>query len=78
VAKKKLAFNKYPLICELEARHGVDIGATYVNENAGKTFCANIAESRRKACVKWSILPNSIQSLWTAQLMWQMLTMKFS
>jgi len=32
-----------------EARHGVDIGAAYVNENAGKTFCAYIAESRRKA-----------------------------
>ena len=49
VAKNKLAFNKYPLLCELEARHGVDIGAAYVNENAGKTFCAYIAESRRKA-----------------------------
>ena len=32
-----------------EACHGVDIGAAYVNESAGKTFCAYIAESRRKA-----------------------------
>ena len=48
VATEKLAFSKYPSICELETRHGVDVGATYTNENAGKTFCHFIAESQRE------------------------------
>ena len=46
VANHKLAFNKYTAICNLESRHGVDIGTSYVNENAGKTFCKFIAETR--------------------------------
>ena len=29
VATEKLAFSKYPSICELETRHGVDVGATF-------------------------------------------------
>ena len=29
---------KYPHICELEACHGVSVGTSYVNENAGKEF----------------------------------------
>lgn len=48
VATEKLAFSKYPSICKLERRHGVDVGATYTNENAGKTFCHFIAESQRE------------------------------
>ena len=46
VANHKLAFNKYTAICNLESRHGVNIGTSYVNENAGKTFCKFIAETR--------------------------------
>ena len=46
VANSKLAFSKYAAICKLETRHGVDIGTSYVNENAGKTFCKYIAEAR--------------------------------
>lgn len=46
VANNKLAFSKYTAICKLEARHGVDIGTSYVNENAGKNFCKYIAEAR--------------------------------
>ena len=45
-ANSKLAFSKYAAICKLETRHGVDIGTSYVNENAGKTFCKYIAEAR--------------------------------
>ncbi len=48
VATEKLSFNKYSKICELEAHHGVNIGSTYVNEVAGKTFCHYIAETKRK------------------------------
>jgi len=42
----KLDFSKYTAIFNLESRHGVDIGTSYVNENAGKTFCKFIAEAR--------------------------------
>ena len=31
IAVKKLSFNKYPVLCELEARHGVNVGAEYTN-----------------------------------------------
>ena len=52
VATEKLAFTKYPRICELEAHHGVDMGTSYTNEVAGKTFCHYIAESRREDLTK--------------------------
>ena len=38
---------KYPHICELEARHGVSVGTSYVNESAGKEFIHYIGISRR-------------------------------
>ena len=47
VATEKLAFSKYPQICSLEAHHGVDVGTSYTNEAACKTFCHYIAESKR-------------------------------
>ena len=46
-ATQKLAYSKYPDICELEKRHGVNIGTTYLNNNACKTFCKFIAESKK-------------------------------
>ena len=52
VATEKLAFSKYPSICELEAHHGVNIGSSYTNEVAGKTFCHYIAKSRREDLLK--------------------------
>ena len=51
IATEKLAFNKYPQICALEAHHGV-VGTAYTNEVAGKTFCPYIAESRREELLK--------------------------
>ena len=39
---------KHPKICEPETRHGVNIGTTFVSENAGKDFMYYIAESRRR------------------------------
>ena len=47
VATGKLSYLKYPQICELERHHGVDLGTSYNNESAGKTFVHYIAESRR-------------------------------
>ena len=46
VATEKLPFVKYPSICELEQRHGVDIGTTYENWKAGASFIHYIAEAR--------------------------------
>jgi len=48
VATEQLAFHKYPKMCELEARHGVNLGNSYLNENAGKEFVHYIAESKRQ------------------------------
>jgi len=45
-ANHKLSYSKYTAICNLELHHGVDIGSSYVNENAGKTFRKFIAEAR--------------------------------
>ena len=47
VATQKLAYSKYPAICDVEKRHDVNIGSTYLNSNACKTFCKFIAESKR-------------------------------
>ena len=52
VATEKHAFSKYSNICELEAQHGVNIGSSYTNEVAGKTFCHYIAKSRREDLLK--------------------------
>ena len=47
VATEKMSFTKYPRICELERHHDVDLGVSYTNEHAGKTFVHFIAESKR-------------------------------
>ena len=31
VTKEQLSLTKYPRLCELEARHGVDLGGDYLN-----------------------------------------------
>ncbi len=48
VATEQLAYRKYPRICELEARLGVNLGSSYLHENAGKEFVHYIAESNRQ------------------------------
>ena len=47
VAKQRLAFANYPALCQLESKHDVEVGTTYHNVNAGKTFCHFIAEFMR-------------------------------
>ena len=42
---------KYPSICELEKKHGVDIGVAYTNERSGRVFVHYIAEARRREIV---------------------------
>ena len=48
IATEKLSFKKYPKLCELETKHGVDIGTTYTNEVAGRTFVHYIGEAKRR------------------------------
>ena len=55
-ATQRLAFTKYVALCGLEARHGVNVGTSYRNENAGKTLCYFIAQSRWEFL--WSSLGN--------------------
>ena len=55
VAKEKMSFRKYPSICALEARHGVDLGTNYVTAAYGKQFTHYIAQSLRnnfKSCIQ--------------------------
>ena len=49
VAKEKISFRKYPQLCELQTKHGIDIGKTsYTNETSAKTFIHFIAEAQRQ------------------------------
>ena len=45
IANEKLAFTK---ICELEERHGVDLGAGYKNDHARATFISFIAKEQQE------------------------------
>ena len=46
-----MLFFKYPIICKLEIKHGVDIGVSYINERSGKTFVHYIAEKTDKRSI---------------------------
>jgi hypothetical protein len=48
VATENLPYTKYQKLCELETRHGVCVGTSYVNKNTEKEFVHYIAESRRQ------------------------------
>lgn len=48
VAREKLSFRKYPAICELEAKHGIDLGTNYRTQTAGSSFVHYSAEAIRE------------------------------
>ena len=48
VATENLPFTKYTRICALEAHHGVQLGPSYISENAGKEMIHYIAETRKQ------------------------------
>ena len=52
VTIEKLSFRKYSRICDLESRHGVDLGTSYRNDVACKTFTGYIAEARRQEIIQ--------------------------
>ena len=39
ITTQKLVFTKYTALSELEARYGVNLGTSYVNQNVGKSIC---------------------------------------
>ena len=47
LAMEKISFRKFPSFCELEARHGVNIGSSYTTETAARSFIHFIAETKR-------------------------------
>ena len=49
LAQEKLSFRKYSSICELEERHGVQLGST---EKAAKSFSHYIAQCQRQQLVE--------------------------
>ena len=51
-ATEKIDFTKYPKICELEVKHGVQLGSSYLNMESGKTFTHYIAESKREELIR--------------------------
>ena len=48
VATEKLPLAKYPKLCELEKRHAVHLGHSYLNENSCKEFISYIASSKQE------------------------------
>ena len=52
LVKESLPFRKYPVIHELESRHGVDLGQSYATKDSAKSFTHCIAESQRRAFVE--------------------------
>ena len=48
LCKEGLAFTKMGAVCELEEKHGVDLGVGYKNNQAGATSVENIAMSMRE------------------------------
>ena len=48
LAKEHVPFSKYTAIHNLEERHGVDLGATYKNQDSARNFIHYIAESQRQ------------------------------
>ena len=43
VAKREMPFTSFPHPCKLEMKHGVELGNTYINNKACKTFVTSIA-----------------------------------
>ena len=52
IAKEKLAFAKMKPICELEERHGADLGSEYQNDKACATFIKFIAREQQDILLK--------------------------
>jgi len=52
VATESMWFFKYPVICELEKKHGLVLDVSYTNERSGRTFIHYTAEARWQELAK--------------------------
>ena len=52
IAKEKLTFAKMKPICELEERHGADLGSEYQNDKACDTLIGFIAQEQQDILLK--------------------------
>ncbi len=52
LAKEKLAFRKMASICELEERHGVNLGQGYKNDQACSAFIDFIASDQQQSLTR--------------------------
>jgi len=48
LAKKNMAFLKYPMILEVDERHGTDVGFAYRTKDSAKVFIHYIAENQHQ------------------------------
>ena len=48
IAKEGIAFEKFPSLCEPEARHEVDLGRAYQTATSAKSFTRYIAQAQRE------------------------------
>ena len=51
IAKENMAYSKMAALCELQERHGVDLGSGYKNEKACATFVDYISLEQRRILV---------------------------
>ena len=76
---EKLPYTKYPKVGELQAHHGVQVGMSYWNENAGKDFMhwrCTLPRQNGKFYYESSRRPSSSLYCWMSQLIKTALTMK--
>jgi len=44
LAKEDMAFRKYPVICQLEAKHGIELSNSYLKKDSASIFRGYIAQ----------------------------------
>ena len=76
VVTQRLPFPNYPTLCQLEAKHGIDVGTAYRNQNAGKMFCHFIAESKTEQLVEKLAKAQFFQFSWMVRLTLEILMTK--
>ena len=52
LAKEGIAFEKFPALCELEARHKVDLGHAYRTAPSARSFTHYIAKAQRQQFIE--------------------------
>lgn len=51
IATEQLAYQKYPKLCELQTKLGMNLGSSYLNENAAKEFIHFMAKLKLQSII---------------------------